>query len=74
MKLNKEFLMKSIIYRIIAFILMYIAGYIFTQKVSTSFLIAISEFIIKIICYYFYEVLWKKICKIINMKPIDPGR
>jgi uncharacterized membrane protein len=68
MKLNKELILKSVIYRILAFIAMYFISLIFTKKMSISLMITIAELIIKAIAYYSYEHLWKWIKKTWTIK------
>jgi len=61
MIINRNKLWKAIGYRVSAFCLITLVSYIFTGKIEISLFIAISEFIIKLVMYYAYDVLWDKI-------------
>jgi uncharacterized membrane protein len=59
--INKEFLIKSILYRSSAFIFIFLMCLILTKEVHISVIAGIIEFAYKMIFYYIYEVFWKKI-------------
>lgn len=61
MIIKRNKLWKAIGYRVSAFCLITLVSYIFTWKIEISLFIAISEFIIKLIMYYAYDILWDKI-------------
>ena len=67
--INKKLLIKSIIYRILAFIFMFILCMILTKEIYISIIAGIIEFTFKIILYYLYEIGWKKVTKIIGVGP-----
>jgi len=60
MKINKQLLLKALFYRVFAFIAIFIISLIIIGKYEISLVIAILEFISKIILYYMYEILWNK--------------
>ena len=63
MKINfdRKLLIKAIIYRIFASVFIFSISFLLTRKMSISFFIAIVEFISKIMLYYVFELIWKKI-------------
>ena len=65
MKINKQLLLKALFYRVFAFIAIFIISFIVIGKYEISFIIAILEFISKIIIYYIYELIWNKAKKYI---------
>lgn len=64
--INKSLIVKSMIYRISAFIFIVIVSFILTGKYEISLLIGIIEFAGKLILYYLYEIIWIKIKKMIR--------
>lgn len=52
-------LLKSFFYRVYSSIITFLISFIVTGKVTFSFWIGISDFIIKIFTYYIYEYFWK---------------
>lgn len=64
--INKQLLLKAIIYRIFAFIAIFLISLIIIGKYEISLIIAILEFISKIILYYLYEIMWNKAKKYIR--------
>ena len=61
MIIDKNLIIKAIIYRVLAFGGMMIIGYVFTGRIEISLAIAISELVLKSVAYYFYDIFWKKI-------------
>lgn len=60
---NKKQFFKSLIYRIYAFIIAFIATFLVTGNVELSITIGILENVIKILTYYWFDILWDKITK-----------
>ena len=61
MIIDKKLIVKAVIYRLMAFVAIAVVGYIFTGRYEISLLIALVDLLIKTGCYYFYDVLWRKI-------------
>lgn len=57
---NIKLFLKSLIYRIYSSILAFIIAYIFTKDIKLSAYIGLAENIIKIITYYWFDVIWEK--------------
>ena len=68
MKINKEILAKSIIYRCLAFAFIFIVSMLLTQKIGSSILIGLAEFVCKTAGYYLYEHFWKWVKKTWTIK------
>lgn len=58
---DKKILVKAIIYRILAFSVVFGISLLLTGKYDTSFLIGFLSLLVKFILYYVYELVWKKI-------------
>lgn len=58
--LNKKALLKSVIYRIYAFIITFFVTFFITGSVELSFTIGILENTLKIYTYYFFDIMWSK--------------
>jgi uncharacterized membrane protein len=57
---NKRIILKAIIYRVVAFFVVFSISMIITGKYEVAFFIGLLEFVAKIIVYYIYELVWKK--------------
>lgn len=55
--------LKSIIYRVYAFIITFIVSFIITGDTQISLTIGVAENIVKISTYYFFDLIWEKIAK-----------
>ncbi len=64
--LNKKLLLKSILYRTSATFVIFMISFIITKEITISIAIGISEFIAKILLYYLYELVWKKISNLMK--------
>ena len=73
--INKKILVKSIIYRILAFMFMFGLCLILTEEMYISIIAGIAEMIFKFLLYYLYEVVWKKVSNsiVIKSKDLDRG-
>ena len=60
-KIHKKLALKSIIYRIYAFIITFIVSFVITGDAKISLTIGIAENFIKISTYYFFDLIWEKI-------------
>lgn len=58
-KLDKNKMIKSIVYRIYAFIITFVVSFIITGDTKISLTIGVIENIIKISTYYFFDLLWE---------------
>lgn len=67
--INKKYLLKAIVFRIFASLLLFLICIIITREIKISIVILITEFILKIVLYYFYEIGWEKITKIFGVRP-----
>lgn len=56
-------MMKSIIYRVYSFIIAFVVTFIFTGNLELSFTIGIVENAVKILTYYFFDIIWDKVTK-----------
>lgn len=59
--INKKLIIKTIIYRVLAFIFMFVLCMMLTKEMYISVIAGIAEFVFKMILYYVYEIGWKKI-------------
>lgn len=59
--IKNRFLLKSIIYRAWGTLFMFTVAYILTGNILISGGLAVGEIILKIILYYFFEIIWNKI-------------
>jgi len=59
-KMHKKLALKSIIYRIYAFIITFIVSFVITGDAKISLTIGIAENFIKISTYYFFDLIWEK--------------
>jgi len=59
----KKNMLKSVIYRLYAFIITFIVSFLVTGNVELSFTIGIIENAFKIITYYWFDILWDKFTK-----------
>lgn len=57
--LNKKLFIKAIVYRVLAFIFIFLLCLILTKKIHISIIAGVVEFIFKILLYYVYEIFWK---------------
>ncbi len=57
--LNKKLFIKAVIYRVLAFIFIFLLCLILTKKIHISIIAGVVEFIFKILLYYVYEIFWK---------------
>lgn len=58
METHKRSILKSITFRIIATIITLLLVWFFTKDIVLSGSIAILEFLLKIVFYYFHERVW----------------
>ena len=65
MSINLRILAKSLVWRIISTIITLSLVYIITGDLSVATTIAVINFVLKTILYYFYEHIWEHIiaCK-----------
>ncbi len=61
MDTTKRSLVKAILWEVIAFLVATLILYVFTHNLTTSLMINVSIFIIKVIGLYLYERIWCKI-------------
>lgn len=54
-------LLKTFVYRIYSFIIMFLIAVFFTHNFDGAFSIAVSLEIVKFIQYYLFEKIWKKL-------------
>ncbi len=57
--LNKKLFIKAVIYRVLAFVFIFLLCLILTKKIHISIIAGVVEFIFKILLYYVYEIFWK---------------
>ena len=57
--INKELFIKAVIYRVLAFIFIFLMCLILTKKIHISIIAGVVEFVFKILLYYVYEIFWK---------------
>lgn len=62
-KLNKKQLVKSLVYRVYAFVITFVATFLVTGNVALSFTIGILENVFKILTYYWFDIVWEKLTK-----------
>jgi len=63
-KLRKIFLLKAIIYRILAsFVITPLIVVILTGKLTLGLKVGALELVIKTICYYIYDEIWERFRK-----------
>jgi uncharacterized membrane protein len=60
---NPEIFLKSLCYRIFAAFVVFTISFFVTGKLNISIVIAVIEFVGKIILYYLYELAWRIIRK-----------
>ena len=58
--INKQKVMKTIIYRVYSSLITFIISFILTQHLLVSLSIGVIDSILKIFSYYIFEVLWSK--------------
>lgn len=58
--MNKLMLVKSIVYRVYGFLVAFLVALIFTGSIGTSLSIGLIESFIKILTYYWFDIVWKK--------------
>lgn len=61
--INKKNMIKSVIYRLYAFIITFITAFIVTGNIKLSATIGVIENTFKILTYYWFDILWDKITK-----------
>lgn len=59
--INKKYMLKSIIYRMYAFLVTFFITLFITRDLKISLTIGFMESIIKILTYYWFDVIWEKI-------------
>lgn len=63
LKLDRKQMIKSIVYRIYAFIITFATTFFVTGNIELSFTIGILENVFKILTYYWFDILWDKLTK-----------
>ncbi|NQT75188.1 MAG: DUF2061 domain-containing protein [Candidatus Omnitrophica bacterium] len=57
----KRSLLKSITWRVIAFLVTILAVYIYSKDIKESLVIGISANVVKIFLYYMHERIWNRV-------------
>lgn len=60
-KLDKKQMLKSIVYRVYAFVITFITTFLLTGNLKLSITLGIVENIFKILTYYWFDILWNKL-------------
>ena len=58
---KKRIIIKSLLYRLLAFIFTFLTTYLFIKNYKLSIGIGIVVELLQTILYYFYEIFWNKI-------------
>lgn len=58
--INKQKILKAVIYRIYSSLITFIISFVLTQNLLISLSIGVLDSLIKIVSYYFFELLWSK--------------
>ena len=61
--INKKNMLKSVIYRLYAFIITFVVAFIVTGNIELSATIGVIENTFKILTYYWFDILWDKFTK-----------
>jgi len=61
--IDKKNMLKSVIYRLYAFIITFIVSFLVTGNVELSLTIGVIENVFKILTYYWFDILWDKATK-----------
>ena len=56
-------MIKSIIYRLYSFLVTFIVSYVLTRNIKLSIMLGFAENLVKILTYYWFDVVWYKITK-----------
>jgi bifunctional enzyme CysN/CysC len=63
LKLDKKQMLKSVVYRVYAFIITFCTTFLLTGDLKLSITLGILENIFKIMTYYWFDILWDKLTK-----------
>lgn len=61
--INTKNMVKSIIYRVYAFVITFMVAFVVTGNIELSVTIGVIENVFKILTYYWFDVLWDKFTK-----------
>lgn len=61
LRLDKKQMLKSIIYRVYAFVITFITTFLLTGNLELSITLGILENVFKIITYYWFDIFWNKL-------------
>jgi uncharacterized membrane protein len=62
--IDKNLIFKTLLYRLLAAFGIFFISYFFTKKIIVSGFIGGTEFLLKTVLYYLYELFWKKFIKL----------
>lgn len=61
LKLDKKQMLKSIVYRVYAFVITFLTTFLLTGNLKLSITLGIVENIFKILTYYWFDIFWNKL-------------